>query len=122
MSKARKFIESTLKEGKTDFLGKIKQEISGYEDNGGGLHLFVKEGGKLYAFSGFEYSKGSMLDALKNLANGGKAVRWDNPDEDPKQLLRDLNKPYAARLIFDNDGFYFDDMRGNGNREFKSLK
>lgn len=63
-----------------------------------------------------------MLSALKDLASGEKVAHWDNADENPKFLLKELSKSYASNLIFDNDGFYFDDMGRAASIEFKNLE
>lgn len=58
----------------------IKYDYSVIEDNGGGLHLFVFKAGKdkpVAAFSGFEYTKGSLIESLDGLDKGEDMRGWE---------------------------------------------
>lgn len=56
------------------------------EDNGGGLHLYVFSGRHcVWAYTGYEYSPGSLLESLESLENGDDPRRdWDGGVDDPQ--------------------------------------
>lgn len=115
-------LAKTLTEGKADFIQKIKCEFEVLEDSGGGLHLYIKKGSNVYMFSNYEYNVGNLTQDLIELSKGSDPFRWDGQEENPKQLYKELTKPYASEVIVDNDGIYFDKMGSSGRTEFSKLK
>ena len=86
-----------------------------YEDNGGGLHLFVMEGGSLIdGITNLEYAPaGEWLNVKDDMTNDPiKAVRtWDGHmaenNLDPEAFYFEIvTSEYGYRLVADSNGVY----------------
>lgn len=84
------------------------------ENNGGGLSLFVFHGKKvIFAHSGYEYSKGSLITDLDALDTGDDTKSWEGNEDNP-QGVYDKITSYEYGWVIVASG-------ANGNRKlFKS--
>jgi len=105
-----------------------------FEDNAGGLYLFVFDGEEMvYACMGFEHTPGNLRQCVEELQTQGlNAVQgwegnrepWDGLDAAPEDTHSVLSEWVAqemggARIIADQDGIYYDRMGASGSIEFK---
>lgn len=105
-----------------------------FEDNAGGLYLFVFDGEEMvYACMGFEHTPGNLRQCVEELQTQGlNAVQgwegnrepWDGleatPEETHAQLCDWVHQGMGgARIIADQDGIYYDRMGASGSIEFK---
>lgn len=97
----------------------LKWEV--WEDNGGGLHLFVfnKKGRVIYADSGYEYDDGLLLGLIAMIKDGANPQKdqWESVyyKEDYQAFYEEL----VGELIADNDDNYPERMGVAGRREFR---
>ncbi len=104
-----------------------------FEDNAGGLYLFVFDGEEMvYACMGFEHTPGNLRQCVEELQTQGlNAVQgwegnrepWDGLDAAPEDTHSVLSEWVAqemggARIIADQDGIYYDRMGASGSIEF----
>lgn len=105
-----------------------------FEDNAGGLYLFVFDGEEMvYACMGFEHTPGNLRQCVEELQTQGlNAVQgwegnrepWDGleatPEETHAQLCDWVHQGMGgARIIADQDGIYYDRMGASGSIEFE---
>jgi len=92
------------------------------EDNGGGLHLAIFDGGECrWFFPGFENGpQGELVRCIEALSDGtADPNRWDGCSEIAEDEYDDLlSYDYGWRVIADEDGSKPDLMGAAGKREF----
>ena len=97
-----------------------------YEDNGGGLTMFVFENKKMiYAYSGIEYDYIDIFEMLEDIED---CESWDNnlvenEEIDHEELYKQLTDTsvLGSELIAENGEFYFDRMGSAGLTKFKKI-
>jgi hypothetical protein len=97
------------------------------EDNGGGLHLFVKKNGKVVdGITNLEYAGAGEWNDVKDEMNKDAvaAVRtWEghmkDHDIDPKAFYAELvASEYGSKIVADSDGIYPNMMGRAAERYF----
>jgi hypothetical protein len=92
------------------------------EDNGGGLHLAVFDGGScVYLHSGYEYNRGQLSADLSAIANGGNPItdEWDGNADDPQAEYDAITEgAYGHEIVADQYDIYPDLMGAAAKREF----
>lgn len=82
-----------------------------FEDNGGGLHLFVlgEGGAPIYAHTGYEQVHGQLRQDLDALAAGDDPMTWcGNELHEVPHLYDALCNDWCTDLVADQDGVYLD--------------
>ena len=92
------------------------------EDNGGGLHLAVFEGGRVIFYGhGYEHNEDGLRADLKALQNGEdpRIDAWEMPVDDPQAAYDDLtSREHGWQVVADQDGVYHDRMGAAARRVF----
>ena len=85
------------------------------EDDGGGLHLAVFDGGKVVYYSSGQEIHGTLLDDLAALRGGDDTSSWECQTDDPQAAYDQLTS-YASgwTVIADQNGMYVDRMGAAG--------
>ena len=131
----RESMERSLKGGKvtqSDIIndlirkerGKMGKELTWQviEDDGGGLHLAVFEGGKaIYYGSDYEHNADGLRADLEALRNGDDPITggWEMPVDDPQAAYDRLTGHETGwTVVADQDGVYYDRMGEAAKRVF----
>lgn len=101
------------------------------EDNGGGLHLVVFSNNRaIYAHTGYEFSRGQLINDLDNLDSGGHPVMdgWEGGEDNPAAFWAEISGhmiagDYGYNIVADNDNssrtIYVDRMGAAARLEFE---
>jgi len=95
-----------------------------FEDNGGGLYLFVfgDDNKVIYVHAGYEYSEGQLAEDITALKYGSDPKDWDGNEEDPQACWDSLDdesyRNGGWKIVADNDGIYPGVMGRAAQREF----
>ena len=85
------------------------------EDDGGGLHLAVFDGGKVVYYSSGQEIHGTLLDDLAALRQGDDTSGWEQQTDDPQAAYDELTSYESGwTVIADQDGVYVDRMGAAG--------
>jgi len=96
-----------------------------YEDNGGGLYLFVFDDDDeiVFAHEGYEYVPGQLRMDIIALLEGKDTDDWDGHNQDLADNYQDKFKDfdgYGLELIATEDEVWQNDMGAAAQREFKA--
>ena len=96
-----------------------------FEDNGGGLHLFVlgKNGVPIYVHTCYECVHGQLRQDLSALAAGDDPMTWDgNELDEVPELYDELCEDWSTDLVADQDGVYLEGAGYNAIHELDNNK
>lgn len=107
-------------------VNKMNEKVFGwevYEDNAGGLHLFVigEHGDSLYYHYGYEWEKGSLSADIEALESGDDPTLWEGNEKELCNFRKDceLGRCIVERYRCDKYPVYhYEDMGTSGHYEF----
>jgi hypothetical protein len=104
-----------------DEVPSVQTSYQAIEDNGGGLHLAVFDGGGncTHFMSNFELHDGSLRECVQALSDGESPNGWDGLSVDPQGEYNAMTATLHGWTVVADDNFIYRDRMGSAaRREF----